>query len=219
MCPVLHWCILFFWIPWTLFCLSCPFFSLMCNFNVANSKKILTEKHDIFFVTNPNIKDQDLHLSRKFFYFIFVIMQSICMEQCHSHLQCGYILIPIKKKPLNALGLVRSTKTSVHKIVNVCLQYLSSLFYKNGVNSATIYPIIYNPPSYPLMKCWSSDSYHDEKWMIGYFWKLFSPEINVRMTNLAQFCQIWVILSTLWLLILLKKEQSVQWLKSKPKTY
>lgn len=60
-------------------------------------KKILTEKHDIFFVTNPNIKDQDLHLSRKIFYFIFVIMQSICMEQCHSHLQCGYILIPIKK--------------------------------------------------------------------------------------------------------------------------
>lgn len=124
-----------------------------------------------------------------------------------------------KKKPLNALGLVRRTKTSVHKIVNVCLQYLSSLFYKNGVNSATIYPIIYNPPSYPLMKWWSSDSYHDEKCMIGYFWKLFSPEINVRMTNLAQFCQIWVILSTLWLLILLKKEQSVQWLKSKPKTY
>lgn len=124
-----------------------------------------------------------------------------------------------KKKPLNALGLVRRTKTSVHKIVNVCLQYLSSLFYKNGVNSETIYPIIYNPPSYPLMKWWSSDSYHDEKCMIGYFWKLFSPEINVRMTNLAQFCQIWVILSTLWLLILLKKEQSVQWLKSKPKTY
>lgn len=124
-----------------------------------------------------------------------------------------------KKKPLNALGLVRRTKTSVHKIVNFCLQYLSSLFYKNGVNSATIYPIIYNAPSYPLMKWWSSDSYHDEKCMIGYFWKLFSPEINVRMTNLAQFCQIWVILSTLWLLILLKKEQSVQWLKSKPKTY
>lgn len=97
MCPVLHWCILFFWIPWTLFCLSCPFFSLMCNFNVANSKKNSYRKHDIFFVTNPNIKDQDLHLSRKFFYFIFVIMQSICMEQCHSHLQCGYILIPIKK--------------------------------------------------------------------------------------------------------------------------
>lgn len=105
------------------------------------------------------------------------------------------------------MGLVRRTKTSVHKIVNVCLQYLSSLFYKNGVNSATIYPIIYNPPSYPLMKCWSSDSYHDEKWMIGYFWKLFLPEINVRMTNLAQFCQIWVILSTLWLLILLKKSK------------
>lgn len=120
---------------------------------------------------------------------------------------------------MNVLGLVRRTKTSVHKIVNVCLQYLSSLFYKDGVNSATIYPIIYNAPSYPLMKWWSSDSYHDEKCMIGYFWKLFSPEINVRMTNLAQFCQIWVILSKLWLLIWLKKEQSVQWLKSKPKTY
>lgn len=219
MCPVLHWCILFFWIPWTLFCLSCPFFSLMCNFNVANSKKNSYRKHYIFFVTNPNIKDQDLHLSRKFFLFNF----------CH-HAVNMYGTMPLtltvwlysdtnKKKPLNALGLVRRTKTSVHKIVNVCLQYLSSLFYKNGVSSVTIYPIIYNPPSYPMMKWWSSDSYHDEKCMIGYFGKLFSPEINVRMTNLAQFCQIWVILSTLWLLILLKKEQSVQWLKSKPKTY
>lgn len=33
------------------------------------------------------------------------------------------------KKKLNALGLVRRTKTSVHKIVNVCLQYLSSLLF------------------------------------------------------------------------------------------
>lgn len=173
-------------------------------------KKILTENTISFLLQTQIWK---IKIS------IYVIMQSICMEQCHSHLQCGYILIPIKKKPLNALGLVRRTKTSVHKIVNVCLQYLSSLFYKNGVNNETIYPIIYNPPSYPLMKWWSSDSYHDEKCMIGYFWKLFSAEINVRMTNLAQFCQIWVILSTLWLLILLKKEQSVQWLKSKPKTY
>lgn len=159
------------------------------------------------------MKDQDLHL-------------------CH-HAVNMYGTMPLtltvwlysdtnKKKPLNALGLVRRTKTSVHKIVNFCLQYLSSLFYKNGVNSETItlsYITRLAILWWNLMKWMSSDSYHDEKWMIGYFWKLFSPEINVRMTNLAQFCQIWVILSTLWLLILLKKEQSVQWLKSKPKTY
>lgn len=128
MCPVLHWCILFFWIPWTLFCLSCPFFSLMCNFNVANSKKNSYRKTRYLFCYKPKYKRSRSPFISKVFLFHF----------CH-HAVNMYGTMPLTltvwlysdtiKKTLNALGLVRRTKTSVHKIVNVCLQYLSSLFF------------------------------------------------------------------------------------------
>lgn len=75
------------------------------------------------------------HFSRKFFFsFFWVTMQSICMKQCHLHLRCGYILIPkyhkktLKTSLFELLGLVWRTKTSLHQIVNVCLQCLFSLY-------------------------------------------------------------------------------------------
>lgn len=116
------------------------FLSLLCNFNVAIFFK---ETLNLFLQTQIGKIKISIYRESFFSSFFSVTKQSICMKQCHLHLPCGYSLIPVKgnfeKQCIWTFGVcMKNQNFFLHQIVNVRLQYLSSLFsYKYDIRTGS----------------------------------------------------------------------------------
>lgn len=121
---------MFFWIPWVLFWLSC-FFKVY--FAISMLQFFFKETLNLFLQTQIGKIKISIYRESFFSSFFSVTKQSICMKQCHLHLPCGYSLIPVKgnfeKQCIWTFGICMKNQNFffLHQIVNVRLQYLSSL--------------------------------------------------------------------------------------------
>lgn len=129
------------------------FLSLLCNFNAAIFFK---ETLNLFLQTQIGKIKISIYRESFFSSFFSVTKQSICMKQCHLHLPCGYSLIPVKgnfeKQCIWTFGVCMKNQNFFFTSNCKCSSSISiqsifvQIWYKNGVTSETIYPIIYNAP-------------------------------------------------------------------------